>query len=251
MWRGGFPLLYTSPRLDVRDFVSDYISTFIEKDIARSAGIEKLDEFLRVLQLLAARVAELINFSSLGSDASVASKTVSEWIDILERAAIIETLPVYSSNFNNRLIKTPKLFFLDSGILVRLQGHLTEATILSTPQAGHLFENLVLSEAAKLRDHFKLPISLSYWRTKEGEEIDLIIESVELTLLLEVKLAVQKVSPLEVPKSAVKTFKDRRLLTAVITPGGVRQRLSENCEQIPVQDFTKVALELFGAGRAS
>jgi len=245
LWRGGFPQLYTTTNLEARSYISDYISTFIEKDIARSAGITKLDEFLLVLQLLSARAAELVNASSIAQDSGVAAKTVGEWISILERGEILEALPVYSTNLNSRLIKTPKVFFLDSGLLTRLQGHLSEKTILSVPQAGHIFENLVLSEVAKARDHLRLPIKLHYWRTKDGDEIDLIVESPLKRIFIEAKLAIQNVSAIDFSPGLRKVFSGK-LDGYVVTPGGTRQRLDAESEQIPVSQLGDLLVENFG-----
>jgi predicted AAA+ superfamily ATPase len=243
-WKGGFPQLYTTPGLEPREYISDYISTFIEKDIARTAGITKLDQFLSVLQLISARVAEVINYASLAQDAGVAPKTATEWVSILERAGILETLPVYATNLNTRLIKAPKLFFLDSGLVTRLQGHLSENTILSVPQAGHIFENLVLSEVAKARDHLRLPIKLHYWRTKEGEEIDLIVESSTKQIFIESKLAIQNVQKIDFSSGIRKVFSGK-LEGYVVTPGGTRQRLSEESEQLPIQQLGSVLSSIF------
>lgn len=243
-WQGGFPQLYTNSHIDPRNYISDYISTFIEKDIARSAGISKLNEFLVVLQLIAARVAELANFSSLAKDAGVAPKTVTEWISVLERAGIIETLPIYATNLNKRLVKTPKLFFLDSGLATRLQGHLSENTILSVPQAGHIFENLVLSEVAKARDHFRLPIKLHYWRTRDGEEIDLIVETPNKRIFIESKLAIQNVSGIDFSTGLRKVFPGK-LSGFVVTPGGVRQKLNAESEQLPIYQLSDLLTNIF------
>ena len=242
LWRGGFPELYNRPELDPVDYLNDYISTFVEKDVGRSAGVTKLEAFLTVTRLLAARVGQLINYASLANDAGVAGKTIGEWVDLLERARIVFPLPVYSSNINSRLIKTPKLYFLDTGLAVRLQGHLSASAILGSPQAGSLFENLVVSEVVKARDHFKRPWQLYLWRTKEGEEIDLIVEAGEKRLFIESKLAIQGAFPVAFPASLRKTFGEP-LNGCVVTYGGKRQRLDAESEQVPIAELTSFLLE--------
>ncbi len=139
LWKGGIPELYARPDISPHSFINVYISTFIENDIAKSAGISKIETFLTVARLLAARVGGILNRDSLGNDAGVVSKTVGEWIDILTRMHVLYLLPVYSANLNSRLTKAPKVYFLDSGLATRLQGHLDQGTILGAPQAGALF----------------------------------------------------------------------------------------------------------------
>lgn len=186
--RGGFPELWVRPELSAIQYLNDYISTFIERDLARVAGIEKLNEFLKILKFLAARSGELLNYETLGGDAGVAGKTVKDWVGLLERNQVIMILPVYSSNLNKRLIKMPKVYFHDLGLCVRLQAHQETDTLLYTSLGGHLFETLVVSEVAKIKLNYQKDWQLSFWRTKEKEEIDLIIESDQRLILVEIKL---------------------------------------------------------------
>lgn len=244
LFRGGFPELYVRPALNPINYINDYLSTFVEKDIARSAGIQKIEEFLLVTRLLASRAGELVNNDAIAKDSGVASKTVGEWRDILDRAKITFALPVYSTNLNSRLIKTPKVYFIDPGLLTRLQGHLEESTILSTPQAGHLFENLVVTEALKTKDHFKKSWGLSFWRTKEKEEIDLIVESGKRRIFVEAKLAIQNVQPIQFSQSLSRVF-DRDLTGCVVTPGGEQIRLNETTTRVPITQFAEYLLDFF------
>lgn len=117
----------------------------------------------------------------------------------------------YHSNLNKRLIKIPKTYFIDSGKCVRLQSHQEKQTILNTPQAGHLFENLVVAEVVKIRDHFGKNWDLSFWRTKEKEEIDLILESDKVMTLLQIKLGSVKSGVLSAPSALVEKNKKIRL----------------------------------------
>ncbi|PWU16810.1 MAG: hypothetical protein C5B49_10010 [Bdellovibrio sp.] len=207
LFRGGFPELWVRPELNAISFINDYYSTFIEKDIARTAGIEKLSAFSATLRLLAARVGELLNFESIGSDAGVTGKSVKDWVSLLEHNGIVYIFKPYHSNLNKRLIKMPKAYFMDTGIGVRLQAHQEKDTILSSPQAGHLFESLVVAEAIKTRDHFGKNWDLHFWRTKEKEEIDLVVESEKGMTLAQIKLGSAKGGEIPVPPALAATKK--------------------------------------------
>lgn len=142
-----------------------------------AAGIQKSREFLKFIKLLAGRVGEIVDFSSLGNDADVDSKTIKDWISVLERMHIIALVMPFSSNLSTRLIKSPKVFFLDTGLACRLQGWTSTAPILSSPQQGHLFENLVFSEIFKFNLNFQLGWQIYHWRSRDGEEIDFVVET--------------------------------------------------------------------------
>lgn len=243
LFRGGFPELWIRPELNVVSFLNDYISTFIEKDIARTAGIEKLSAFMKVLRLLAARVGELLNFESLGKDAGVSGKSIKDWVSLLERNGIIHILKPYHTNLNKRLIKMPKAYFIDSGLCVRLQSHQEKDTILSTPQAGHLFENLVVAEAIKTRDHFLKNWDLHFWRTKEKDEIDLIIESDQIMTLIEVKLGSAKGHSFPIPSAL--SASNKKIRRAVVTASGKRGVLPDQIDIVPLKNFCAYLLEVF------
>jgi predicted AAA+ superfamily ATPase len=241
LFRGGFPELWIRPELEPISFLNDYYSTFIEKDIARTAGIEKLSAFSKMLRLLAARTGELLNFESIGNDAGVTGKSIKDWISLLEQNGVVSILKPYHSNLNKRLIKMPKAYFMDAGLCVRLQSHQEKESILSTPQAGHLFENLVVSEAMKTRDHFRKGWNLHFWRTKEKEEIDLIVESAKSMTLIQIKLGSTRGG--EIPLPAELSSTNKKIRRAFVTAVGERTIQAGNIELIPLKDFCAYLLE--------
>ena len=168
LFKGGWPELYTNPDLNPVQYLNDYIRNYIEKDIVVSAGIVKKKEFHTVLGMLAARTGNILNHSSLAKDSGVKSVTIHEWISILERTELIYLLPPLESNLNKRLTKSPKVYFLDTGLSVRLQGWIDQKPLLTSPQIGALFETLVLSEIVKCTMNFGLNWKVSLWRTKDG-----------------------------------------------------------------------------------
>ncbi len=242
LFRGGFPELWVRPELDPVSFINDYFSTFVEKDIARTAGVEKLSAFSTTLRLLAARMGELLNFESIAKDAGVTGKSVKEWVSLLERNGILYILKPYYSNLNKRLIKMPKPYFMDIGLGVRMQSHQEKDTILSAPQAGHLFENLVIAEAVKTRDHFHKTWDFHFWRTKEKEEIDLIVESDKVMTLLQIKLGSAKGGEIPVPLALAAT--NKRIRRAFVTAVGDRAVYSNGIDIVPLRDFCDYLLEV-------
>ena len=176
LYRGGWPELHAHPDKDAKKYLDDYINSYVEKDIVLAAGIQKSTEFLKFVRLLAGRVGEILDYASLGNDVDVDGKTVKEWVSILERMHLIALVPPYASNLSSRLIKTPKVYFIDTGLACRLQGWTSPFQILTSPQQGHLFENLVYSEIHKLNLNYQLGWQVYHWRSRAGEEVDFLID---------------------------------------------------------------------------
>jgi len=174
--RGGWPELYSSAALDPVQYLNDFISTFIEKDIVSAAGIEKKAAFSKVLQLTSSRIAQLLNYSDIAKNIGVDTTTVQSWIALLEQNGILYTLPPYYTNLNQRLIKTPKIYFEDIGLAVRLQGWSEFEPLLISPYFGHLLENLVFSEISRYFSNRGLQLELFFVRSKDQVEIDFLVQ---------------------------------------------------------------------------
>lgn len=202
LYKGGWPELHANENRDPKKFLDDYINSYVEKDIVLAAGIQKSREFLKFVRLLAGRVGGILDLAGLGSDAGVDSKTIKDWISILERMHIIALVMPFSSNLSTRLIKSPKVYFLDTGLACRLQGWTSAEPILTSPQQGPLFENLVFSEIFKLNINYQLGWQIYHWRSREGEEIDFLIQKDPKNFIfIEAKVSQVKVkSPLELPE---------------------------------------------------
>lgn len=242
MFQGGWPELYSNPQLNPIQYLNDYINNYIEKDIVISAGIIKKKEFHTVLGMIAARTANILNHSSLAKDSGVKSVTINEWISILERTQLLYLLPPVESNLNKRLTKSPKVYFLDTGLAVRLQGWLESRPLLQSPQAGALFETLVLSEIVKCANNFGKNWKISMWRTKEGEEVDFIIKNEKGDILaLDSKLGILGVDPIKIPPSLAKTFPQLSQII-VVSYDGKRQMISKECLQVPLSQLTPFLL---------
>lgn len=236
LFKGGWPELYaTDNALSVTSYLNDYIRSYVEKDIVLAAGIHKTTEFLTVLRLCAARTAQETEYTDIQKDSGVSAVTVKEWISILERADLVYQLRPYFNNLSQRQIKRPKLYFLDTGLAVRLQGWSEALPMLNSPQIGSLFETLVIAEIVKFMRNYGKDWELFFWRTKDGrEEIDIIIKTARAVYAFEVKYAIHGVThPIPFPPAFKKAFEPKTPLV-IITAGGQRLNLSAQCCVLPI-----------------
>lgn len=235
LFKGGWPELYTNKALSTSTYLNDYIRSYIEKDIVMHAGIQKLTEFHTVLKLLSARTGQETQYSEISNNSGVSSVTVKEWVHYLERADIVYLLRPYFNNMNSRLIKMPKLYFLDTGLAARLQGWSDPTPLLNSPQIGSLFETLVLAEIVKFIRNYNKDWELFFWRIKGGEEINFILKTGEHAIYtFEAKLSIQNIpKALSYPPAFQKHFTPQHPLT-IITYGGQPLKLSANCTVLPI-----------------
>src|SRR3990167_2447392 len=237
LFNGGWPELYTTPTLVTTTYLNDYIRSFVEKDIVMHAGIQKLSEFHTVLGLLSARTGHLIDYSNIANDSGVRSITVKEWVGFLERADLVYLLKPYFSNLNKRLIKTPKFYFLDTGLATRLQGWSDSTPLFLSPQIGALFETLVLTEIVKFIRNYNKNWQLFFWRTKEGEEIDFLLKTNNDTFVFEAKCAIQgKQNAISYPPAFKKHFSLKNPFV-LVTMGGNKLQLSSQCIMLPITEL--------------
>ena len=233
LFRGGMPELYRRPELSPCDYYNDYIRSYVEKDVALTSGVTKLDAFNDVLRLLAARTGQFLNVSEVANAAGVEQKTVGAWIGLLERSGICATVEPFHTNLSKRVIKMPKFYFMDTGLCARLQGHTTEDALWNSHQAGGLFESLVFSELVKTRDNFLLDWKVFTWRTKEKDEIDFVIQSGDRMFFAEAKMAVQNVKSFAMDREALKVFPPPHQKILVYA-GSETMRLDPATHAVPV-----------------
>lgn len=242
--KGGFPELFTRPQLNTHRYLNDYVLSFIEKDIAVSAGIEKIGEFQTVLGLLAARSGQFLNVSAVANAAGVDQKTVQWWIDILQRNYVISLVPTFHSNLSKRITKMKKLYFYDVGLCARLQGHTDENLLWNSAHAGSLFETLVFSEIIKTKTNYLKDWKLFTWRTKEQDEIDFVLQLGEQFIFLEAKIAIHGAKPFHLDSVAQKIFPTPQH-KIVVTVGGPESRLDRETLSIPIQALGHHLLSIF------
>lgn len=187
---GAYPQLATTPEIDTRLWYSSYIQTYLERDIRSLYDIGSLREFHRFMQLLAIRCSQMLNMSSFATDLGVSVTTIKRWLSVLEAGRIIFILSPHFNNLGKRITKMPKVYFLDTGLACHLAGVRDREQLLEGPMAGALFENFCLQETVKCFANRGEQPRLSYLRTNNGLEVDLIIEGQNLQALpVEIKLS--------------------------------------------------------------
>lgn len=233
IYRGGLPELYTRDGLHVGHYLNNYVSSFVEKDIALSAGVMKLDEFHTVLRLLAARTGQFLNLNEVAGAAGVEQKTVRSWVDLLERGGVVQRIAPYDTNLSKRIVKMPKFYFHDTGLCARLQSHASEDSLWNSVQVGALFETLVFSEIIKTRDNSMRDWGVFAWRTKDQDEIDFVLEVNSRTLFVEAKLAIHGAKPFTLDREALKVF-EAPYRKVVVTAGGEIVQLDRDTTAVPI-----------------
>lgn len=174
--RGTYPEMRSNPEVDRELWYASYYQTYLERDVRQVLNVGSLSAFDRFVRLAAARNAQMLNVTDLGRDAGVAAPTARSWLSVLEAAGVIYLLPPFHANFGKRLVKSPKLFFLDPGLVTFLLGLHSPEPLLRGPFIGPLMESAVVSEWVKLFRHRGLPPPLSFWRSHDGLEVDLLVE---------------------------------------------------------------------------
>jgi predicted AAA+ superfamily ATPase len=186
--RSSFPELSLHPQMNFEAWYGSYLQTYLERDVRTLYNVGSLREFQRFLQLLVTRCSQVLNLNSLASDLGVAVNTIKRWLSILEASQIIYFLMPYYRNLGKRITKSPKIYFLDSGLVCYLTGLRTKEHLLKGPLAGPLFENFCIQEIVKRFFNQGLRANLYYLRTHNGVEVDLIIEQKGTVFPLEIKL---------------------------------------------------------------
>lgn len=175
IFKGFYPRIYDF-NIDPVEFHASYIQTYIERDVRTLKSIENLTTFSRFLGLCAGRIGQVLNLSSLANDAGVSVNTAKSWLSLLEASFVLYLLQPYYKNFNKRLIKSPKIYFYDTGLACSLLNIKTPTMLQTHYQYGALFENLVISEIIKMQHHTGQKPTVYYWRDNNGVEIDCIVE---------------------------------------------------------------------------
>src|SRR5579872_1301457 len=188
--KGGYPQLYERD-LNVRTWCSNYITTYVEKDVRQLINITEVLTFGKFLKLCAARVGNLINYAELARDCDINPHTAKEWIAILEASYIIKMVPPYYRNFNKRLTQHPKLYFYDMALVCQLLNIRSNDELFNHPLRGALFESFIISEFFKYNYNHNESPQIYFWRDAQGHEIDCIIEK-SFTTLVPVEIKASK-----------------------------------------------------------
>lgn len=186
IYKGQYPRIYDRG-LNPTDFYPAYTQTYVERDVRLIKNIGDINRFIQFTQLCAGRVGQLLNYASLANDAGISPNTAKSWISILEASYILYRLQPYHKNFNKRLVKSPKLYFYDTGLACSLLGIRDENQVQLHYLKGALFENLIITEFIK-RDFNRGDRRYPYfWQDSRGKEIDCLLAYGEKIIPVEIK----------------------------------------------------------------
>ena len=239
LWTGAYPPIHDR-HLRPSNWFANYVSTYIERDVRQLTVVQDLDAFARFVRLSAGHAGQLINTSQLGTACGVSHKTIKHWLSILQASYIACLLPPYYNNFHKRIIRTPKLYFYDSGLLCYLLGIQEPAQLYAHPFRGAIFENWVFAEIAKLLRVKGLHGNVYFWRTHGCQEVDFIIEQGGKTIAVEVKSGMT-VRP-QMLKSLLNTLHDwpSKNNVPVLVYGGVESYDLNGTKILPWRQINKL-----------
>jgi predicted AAA+ superfamily ATPase len=219
LWSGAFPAVFDR-RIPVSEWFSAYVATYVERDVRQILNVSDLQAFQSFVRLCAGRVGQLVNLASLGSDCGITHNTARSWLSVLEASYVALRVPPWHANLGKRLVKTPKLYFVDTGLLCALLGIRTASQVAEHPLRGAIFENWVVTEVLKARVHRGLPADLHFFRSRSGLEVDVVVDTGATLLAAEVKAGRTVASDFFASLEEL-----RRLVGAASPPCKVRARL--------------------------
>lgn len=234
IWRGAFPRLCMRKEVDWEIFYSSYLSTYIERDIRDLQSVNDEAQFFKFIRAAAARTGQLLNYADIAKDTGISIPTAKSWLSLLLTSGLVYLLEPYSNNLTKRLIKTPKLYFLDTGLVCYLSGWQTPRAAESGAQNGALFETFVVSEILKGFWHSGKTPRLFFYRDRDMKEVDLIIEKDGLLHPIEIK---KKSAP---DRNDIKNFSALSAhgakvgQGAVICLAGTHYPITKDVEAVPV-----------------
>jgi predicted AAA+ superfamily ATPase len=232
--RGAYPEMVSQPQRDARLWQASYVQTYLERDVRNLRNIGDLSLFQTYLRALASRSAQLLNLSEIARDVGISVNTARDWLCILEASFQVFVLRPYYVNIGKRLVKSPKVYFVDTGLLCYLVG-LREAQHASAgPMGDAIFENLVAAELYKAIVHCGEEPAMYFWRTASGSEVDVVVEDQGKLIPIEVKLsATPRPEMARGIASFHKDFAGRVGQGYIIHPGNIILPLGEGVLAIP------------------
>jgi predicted AAA+ superfamily ATPase len=236
--RGFYPELAAQPRRDAALWHASYIQTYLERDVRSLRQVGDLTQFQSFLQALAARSAQLLSLSDVARDLGVAVNTVKAWLSVLEATHQILILRPYFANVGKRLVKTPKVYFADTGTLCQLVGLRDPEHAAASPMAGAILETAALAEIVKALAHRGPTPQVYFWRTAAGDEVDIVVQSAGRLVPIEVKRSATPSPAMAKGIAALRAaLGDRALPGYVVHPGAVRMPLGGGTFALPLRDL--------------
>jgi predicted AAA+ superfamily ATPase len=238
MLKGFYPAIY-SRGIKSSKFYANYIETYVQRDLTELLEVKNLALFKKYFSLLAARAGQLLNLNELANACGISQPTAKSWLSILESSYIVFTLQPYYENFSKRLVKTPKVYFYDTGLLCHLLGINDYDYLLASSIKGALFENMVISEHIKRMYHKNQVVDSWFWRDSVGNEIDLVYSENQQLITHEIKSTATIMSKhLKGLDYFEKKAENRTILKKMIYTGN-EHYVRQNCEMIPWHEFAR------------
>lgn len=237
-YKGFLPRVYDQHQRPTVAY-SNYYQTYVERDLRQLINLKDLSIFEKFFKLLAGRVGQLIDYTSLSNDVGADIKTIKNWLSILEASFIVYKLDPYFNNFGKRIIKTPKYYFIDTGLLSFLLGIENKEQITRDPLVGQIFENLVVVECLKARYNVGKLANLYFYRDSNGNEIDLLFQKGNTIIPIEIKSSSTFSSNL---LKNLKTFKNANtdVLKTYLVYNGEYKKLSDDTHVIKFNSISKI-----------
>jgi hypothetical protein len=236
--RGGYPELVAHPKRDIALWHASYVQTYLERDVRTLRQVGDLTQFQSLLRVLAARSAQLLGLTDLSRELGIAVNTVKAWLSVLEATFQIIVLRPYFANIGKRLVKTPKVYFVDTGTLCYLAGLKTADHAAAGPMGGAILETAVVSEIVKGYWNCGAEPRVWFWRTSTGTEVDVVVESEGWLIPVEAKLSA---TPTPSMARGIEAFrKDLGQCAAkgyIIHPGDVRLPLGPDAMSMPFAEL--------------
>lgn len=228
--QGGYPAIYHRG-LDPADFYANYIRTYIEKDVTELINIRDINSFRTFLGLCASRAGQLLNLTALANDCNISQPTAKAWLSVLESSYLVFLLYPYHENFNKRLVKTPKLYFYDVGLLNHLLQIREPEELAINRLKGNIFENFVIANFQKFNENRYQHLNYYFWQDHNGLEIDLLLKTANTFDVYEVK-STQTLSGA--------LFKNLKHFIELVEPQSVRPYLVYGGDQALVRSNVQV-----------
>lgn len=237
---GTYPQLYSEKIDELYGWYESYIQTYIERDVKTLYNIGNILSFSKFFKILASRCGQILNLTSLATDVGVTVPTIKNWISILEASGIIYLLYPYHTNIRTRLIKSPKVYFIDTGIVCHINNIDTKNKLFQSPILGYIFENFVISEVIKKFKNNGIRERIYFFRSTKGIEIDLVIEkNLNDYLLVEIKcgktINSDMTQPIKAAKRLNKYFENST--SYIITLSDDEMMLDKNISGVKFRDF--------------
>lgn len=237
--KGGFPRLHMQ-HLEPSLFHASYLATFLERDLGAQIKVRDLNQFRDFLRLLAGRVGQLVNFANLGNELGASANTMRHWMSVLEASWIVFQLPPWYENFGKRVIKSPKVYFTDTGLACNLLGIETATQLSRDPVAGGLVENFIIADYLKHRWNGGKDAHIHFFRDRHGSEVDLLVSRGEELIPVEIKSASTFTRS---HLKGIRRFRDlagKRVSSSYLVFGGEDRGLVDGVTMIGFEDIAAI-----------